>query len=286
MKNQTIIAIFVLVTTVFYGQEQIQDTIKIDPVEVTAVRSSSPLKNLPITVAVVDQRGILETQPPSATETLRYIPGVTVQNDGGITSTPIIRGLSRERAPILFDGNSFVGGRIRSYALIDPWQIERVEVIKGPASAFWGSDAVSGLVNVITRKAASGYGKDFQVGASLYGGYQSVNSYSRGRLEVEGRGNGIDFLIGGGLRDASNTDTPSGEVPNSQFHSNYFDWNIGYSPAQNHRFEFSGKYFKNDDVGFPGGLGAPGPPVRVRLFSPDEQTDYNFNYSGKKLSGP
>lgn len=285
MKNYTISALFVLATTFFYGQEQTQDTVKIDPVEVTALRSSSPLKNLPVNVAVINQRAILETQPPSATEILKYIPGIAIQNDGGITSTPIIRGLSRERAPILIDGNSFVGGRIRSYALIDPWQIERVEVIKGPASAFWGSDAVSGLVNVITRKAESGYGKDFQVGGSLYGGYQSVNSYSRGRLEVEGRGNGIDFLIGAGIRDAGNTDTPGGEVPNSQFKSNYFDWNIGYSPAENHRFEFSGKYFKNDNVGFPGGLGAPGPPVRVRLFSPDEQTGYNFNYSGKEFSG-
>ena len=45
----------------FYGQQQTQDTIKIKPVEVTAVRSSSPLKNLPITVAVVNQRAILET---------------------------------------------------------------------------------------------------------------------------------------------------------------------------------------------------------------------------------
>ncbi|MFS4491317.1 TonB-dependent receptor plug domain-containing protein [Maribacter sp. 2308TA10-17] len=284
MKNYTISAFFVLATTFFYGQEQTQDTVKIDPVEVTALRSSSPLKNLPVNVAVINQLAILETQPPSATEILKYTPGVVIQNDGGITSTPIIRGLSRERAPILIDGNSFVGGRIRTYSLIDPWQVERVEVIKGPASAFWGSDAVSGLVNVITRKAENGYGKDFKVGASFYGGYQSVNSYSRGRLEVEGRGNGFDFLIGGGIRDASNTETPGGEVPNSQFSSNYFDWNIGYSPAENHRFEFSGKYFKNEDVGFPGGLGAPGPPIRVRTFSPDEQTGYNFNYSGKNLS--
>lgn len=285
MKNHKFTLLFLFFTVILGAQEQEQDTIQIDPVEVTALRSSSPLKNLPVNVALINQRAILETQPPSATEILKYIPGVAIQNDGGITSTPIIRGLSRERAPILIDGNSFVGGRIRSYALIDPWQIERVEVIKGPASAFWGSDAVSGLVNVITRKAESGYGKDFKLGASLYGGYQSVNSYSRGRLEVEGRGNGFDFLIGGGIRDASNTDTPGGEIPNSQFKSNYFDWNMGYSPAENHRFEFSGKIFKNEDVGFPGGLGAPGPPIRVRLFSPDEQTGYNFNYSGKKLSG-
>ena len=284
MRKYNYLLLLLFLQTFNYAQQKVQDTIKLDKVEITALRSSATLKNLPVNISLIQRRGIVENQPASATEILRYIPGIAIQNDGGITSTPIIRGLSRERAPILIDGNSFVGGRIRSYSLIDHWQIERVEVIKGPASAFWGSDAVSGLVNVITRKAENGYGKDFKIGTSLYGGYQSVNSYSRGRLELEGRGNGFDFLIGGGIRDANNTDTPGGEVPNSQFESNYFDWNIGYSPLENHRFEFSGKYFKNDNVGFPGGLGAPGPPVRVRSFSPDEQTGYNFNYSGKKIS--
>ena len=284
MKKFNYLIFLLILQTFNYAQQKVQDTIKLNKVEITALRSSATLKNLPVNISLVQRREIVENQPTSATEILRYVPGIAIQNDGGITSTPIIRGLSRERAPILIDGNSFVGGRIRSYSLIDHWQIERVEVIKGPASAFWGSDAVSGLVNVITRKAENGYGKDFKIGTSLYGGYQSVNSYSRGRLELEGRGNGFDFLIGGGIRNANNTNTPGGEVPNSQFESNYFDWNIGYSPLENHRFEFSGKYFKNDNVGCPGGLGAPGPPMRVRLFSPDEQTGYNLNYSGKKIS--
>ncbi len=276
-----IVFILVLAAT---GNAQVQDTIQIEEVEVTALRSGSKLRNVPINVSVLSKREIEENQPTTAAEAIRYMPGVALQSDGGLASTPIIRGLSRERAPILIDGNSFVGGRIRTYALIDPFQIERMEVIKGPASAFWGSDAVGGLINVITRKAESGYGKDFRLGASLYSGYKSVNDHKRGRLEVEGRGNGFDFLIGGGLRDAGNTDTPSGEIPNSQFESEYIDWNVGYSPKENHRFEISGKYFKNDNMGFPGGLGAPGPPVRIRLFSPDEQTGLNFAYRGNQVS--
>ena len=187
MRDFSYLMLLLLVQAFNYAQQKVQDTIKLDKVEITVLRSSATLKNLPVNISLIPRREILENQPASATEILMYIPGIAIQNDGGITSTPIIRGLSRERAPILIDGNSFVGGRIRSYALIDHWQIERVEVIKGPASAFWGSDAVSGLVNVITRKAENGYGKDFKIGTSLYGGYQAVNSYSRGRLEVEGR---------------------------------------------------------------------------------------------------
>jgi hemoglobin/transferrin/lactoferrin receptor protein len=262
-------------TTLFRGLEEIV---------VTATRTSTKLEKLPMNIDVVGKRQIVEDQPLTPVEALQYVPGITRQSDGGLASTPIIRGLSRERAPILIDGNPFVGGRIRSYTLVDPFQIDRIEVIKGPASAFWGSDAVSGLVNVVTRKAENGFGKKMKIGGSLYGGYQSVADFYRGRVELEGRGNGFDFLIGGGLRNAGNTMTPEGEIENSQFESTNVDFNIGYSWAANHRIEISGKYFKNENVGFPGGLGAPGPPRVTRRFDPDTQTGINLAYDGTDIS--
>ncbi len=262
-------------TTLLFGLEE---------VVVTATRTATKLENLPMNIAVVGERQILETQPLTPVEALQYVPGITRQSDGGLASTPIIRGLSRERAPILIDGNPFVGGRIRSYTLVDPFQIDRIEVIKGPASAFWGSDAVSGLVNVVTRQAENGFGKKMKVGGSVYGGYQSVADFYRGRVELEGRGNGFDFLIGGGFRDAGNTMTPEGEIENSQFESTNVDFNIGYSWSANHRIELSGKYFKNENVGFPGGLGAPGPPRVTRRFDPDTQTGINLAYDGTNIS--
>jgi hemoglobin/transferrin/lactoferrin receptor protein len=258
--------------------------IDVETVVIMATRTSSNLENLPLNIAVITKGQIEENLPVSPVEALQYEPGVTRQSDGGLASTPIIRGLSRERAPVLIDGNPFVGGRIRSYSLIDPFQVERIELVKGPASAFWGSDAVAGLINVVTRKAESGYGKDFKIGGSLYGGFNSVNEMARGRVELEGRGNGFDFMIGGGLRNANNTNTPEGEIENSQFESQNFDFNIGYSPAENHRIELSGKYFQNDNVGFPGGLGAPGPPNVDRRFSPDTQTAINLAYDATNVS--
>ena len=271
----------------FQAKAQIVDSllsISSDEVLVTATRNLTVADRLPLNIDVIGQREIIESQPISPTEALQYVPGVTRQSDGGLATTPIIRGLSRERAPILIDGNPFVGGRIRSYSLVDPFQIEQIEVIKGPASAFWGSDAVSGLVNIVTRKAENGFGKAFKLGASIYGGYHTVNDMYRGRVEVEGRGNGFDFLIGGGLRNAGNTNTPAGEIENSQFESNNVDFNIGYSWAANHRLELSGKYFQNQNTGFPGGLGAPGPPRVNRLFNPDQQRAVNLSYEGTNIS--
>lgn len=282
-----LIVVFFLFCLILYSQsnnEQSKDTIQFNEVEVSVLRSRSKLKNLPVNISILSKIEVQESQATTPAEVLKIIPGISIQSDGGLAKTPVIRGLSRERAPILIDGNSFVGGRIRTYALIDPFQIERIEVVKGPASAFWGSDAVGGLINVITRKGASGYNKDFKLDLSSYSGYQSVNNHRRERLELEGRGSGFDFLIGGGIRNADNTNTPNGEIPNSQFNSEYLDWNIGYSPKENHRIEISGKYFKNYDMGFPGGLGAPGPPARIRLFSPDKQKGINFGYRAGKVS--
>ena len=282
------ISVFFLFGSISFLNAQTIDSSLIQDIEeivVSATRSASKIQDLPITIDVVGKRQIQEILPISPVEALQYIPGITRQSDGGLATTPIIRGLSRERAPILIDGNPFVGGRIRSYSLIDPFQIERMEVVKGPASAFWGSDAVSGLVNVVTRKAENGYGKKMKIGGSLYGGYQSVAEFSRGRVEIEGRGNGLDFLIGGGIRNAGNTNTPEGEIENSQFESSNIDFNVGYSWSANHRIELSGKYYENKNVGFPGGLGAPGPPRVNRRFDPDRQTAVNLAYDGSNMSG-
>ena len=264
-----------------------QDSLKtkaLKEVVIEVSRSEKLASDLPLTIGVVTKVQIEDFQPMTPVEAMQYQTGVVKQSDGGLASTPIIRGLSRERAPLLIDGNPFVGGRIRSYSLIDPYQIERIEIIKGPASAFWGSDAVSGLVNVVTRRAAPGYGKDFKFGGSLYGGYQSVNNHLRGRAEIEGSGSGVDFLIGGGTRNAGNIQTPEGEIENSQFETVNMDFNIGFSLAENQRIGVSGKYIKNSDVGFPGGLGAPGPPNIDRRFEPDVQQAINISYDAKNIS--
>jgi len=127
-KFQSILIIsFILVSNLLYSQEAIDSslTMDVDEIIVSATRSQTKVQNLPINIEVVNKRMIEEGQPLSPVEALQYIPGITRQSDGGLASTPIIRGLSRERAPVLIDGNPFVGGRIRSYSLIDQllWRI-------------------------------------------------------------------------------------------------------------------------------------------------------------------
>ena len=282
-STKYLLALIVICPLVLNAQDSLR-TKALKEVVIKVSRSEKLASDLPLTIGVVTKAQIEDFQPMTPVEAMQYQTGVVKQSDGGLASTPIIRGLSRERAPLLIDGNPFVGGRIRSYSLIDLYQIERIEIIKGPASAFWGSDAVGGLVNVVTRKAESGYDKDFKLGGSLYGGHQSMNAHTRARAEIEGRGSGLDFLIGGGTRKSSNIQTPEGEVENSQFETVNMDFNIGFSPSENSRIGVNGKYIKNSDVGFPGGLGAPGPPRIDRRFEPDIQQALNISYDAKNVS--
>ncbi len=96
----------------------------------------------------------------SVDELLRYIPGIEVQQRGpqGSQSNIIIRGGTFQQVLVVIDGvklNDPLTGHFNSYIPIHPAEIERIEVLKGAASAIYGSEAVGGVVNIITKTFAA-----------------------------------------------------------------------------------------------------------------------------------
>ena len=89
-------------------------------------------------------------------EALREVPGVMVQKTGYGQGAPFIRGFTSQRTLLLIDGirlnNAvFREGPNQYWNTVDPFTIDRLEVVKGPSSVLYGSDAIGGTVNVITR---------------------------------------------------------------------------------------------------------------------------------------
>ena len=130
----------------------------LDEVVVTATRSENKILDTPATVHVVGREDFLgRRNVRSFADALQETPGVVVQRTGYAQASPIIRGFTGFRTLALVDGirlnNAvFREGPNQYWSTIDAYSIERLEVVKGPSSVLYGSDAIGGTVNAITRK--------------------------------------------------------------------------------------------------------------------------------------
>jgi hemoglobin/transferrin/lactoferrin receptor protein len=240
----------------------------VEKITVTGERFERPVDATPQSLTVMDSKD-LHARPLSNVQTmLDDAPGISMQRSGGLDAQIVVRGLSSNDARIVLfiDGDRFRGRNFLEYSLLDPNEIERIEIIRGPAAALYGSDAMNGLVNVITRRAAGDPAQPhFSLTPRLYAlGYSTTNNMGAARLELQGVGNGFDMLLSGNYRKADNFHTPDGEVLNSDFAARGFNARIGYSPTPTKRFELIGKIFADDA----GRANAPGAPLVITREDP------------------
>ena len=128
-----------------------------EAVLVTANREETGMPRVPRTVAVLTSEDLRRLMPRSTPEALMDLPGLLVQktNHGG--GSPYIRGLVGNHVLILVDGvrlnnATFRYGPNQYLATIDPDQVERIEVLRGSGSVLFGSDAIGGVINIITKR--------------------------------------------------------------------------------------------------------------------------------------
>ncbi len=133
-----------------------QKTVYQEEVSITATNSTQ--KNIQTGRNIVVIQGKLFEQMPvnSIDELLRYAAGIEVQQRGaqGSQSDILIRGGTFQQVLILIDGirlNDPLTGHFNGNIPVHPSDIERIEILKGPASAIWGADAVGGVIHIITK---------------------------------------------------------------------------------------------------------------------------------------
>ncbi|NVN85989.1 MAG: TonB-dependent receptor [Rhodopseudomonas sp.] len=127
---------------------------------VTADRTSEPISQTGSAISVVRGESIATNNPGSLVDALRDVPGLDITESGGPGSTTNIRlrGANTGQTLVMIDGIRVNDPTAASgdfdFAMIAPAAIERVEVLKGPQSALYGSDAIGGVINIITRKGS------------------------------------------------------------------------------------------------------------------------------------
>lgn len=153
MTKKTLVLSLVLLVS-FYGQAQSDSTL--DPVSVTATLGPAKISRTGRHLVIIPGNLLQKLPIHSIDEMLRYVPGVEVQSRGpmGTQSDIVMRGGTFQQVLVLLDGlrlNDPITGHFNSYIPVAMEEIERIEVLKGPAAALYGSDAVGGVIHVITK---------------------------------------------------------------------------------------------------------------------------------------
>lgn len=128
---------------------------EIPPMVVTATISEKTLEEAPGSVQVITALEIQEMGAASVDEVLEQAMGLMVSTDSGRAKVVNIRGTGNKRSLVLIDGRRLAAGYkdLTSTDQIPVTMIQRIEIVRGPGSAIYGSDAIGGVVNIITRKA-------------------------------------------------------------------------------------------------------------------------------------
>lgn len=150
-----------------YAQTTAPQEFVLDEYVVTAARTETKLVDTPANVTVVDASKIEEGRYSDVSEVLKDVPGATVIDDGTGATTKSVMLNGDDRVLIMVDGRrlNFDMGTTNGKSsydmnmLPDVSLIERIEVVKGHGGSLYGSDAVGGVINIITKKADHAYGK-------------------------------------------------------------------------------------------------------------------------------
>jgi hemoglobin/transferrin/lactoferrin receptor protein len=224
---------------------------------VTGSRYPRAYYESPQALSFLTRTQIREQTPTVAGDVLQTLPGVDMSKDSPWEQRPVLRGLGGQRVLVLMDGSPVNSARGNGPhpSLVEPGQIERIEVVRGPSSVAYGSDALGGAINIITREALLPEGDNFRGSALL--GVSSVDRQRNGYLELMPRlGKLTAFLSGGGRRtlDYSLPDVNGIErrVPHSGFKDYNALANLRYPLTP--RLALKGGYqlYRGTSIGLPG----------------------------------
>ncbi|TXN39860.1 TonB-dependent siderophore receptor [Methylobacterium sp. WL30] len=116
-----------------------------------ATKTDTPIVETAQSISVIGRKQIEDQNALTINQALRYTPGVTTEQRGGAGSTRLEQFLIRGfNAPVFLDGMALIASRDAN-ATIDPYRLERVDVIKGPASVLYGQSGPGGIVNLVSK---------------------------------------------------------------------------------------------------------------------------------------
>lgn len=224
---------------------------------VTSTLYEKLIKETPIPIETISKKEINNKNYTNIAEALQNEPGLSIRKDGIWATEATIRGMSQNNIVTIIDGARIETSTnlAAGMSLIDINDIERIEVIKSGASSIYGSGAMGGVVNIISKYQS--YSDKFIISGSLSSGFNSVNDGRIGTLTLFANSKAWRIKLNSSYRDAKDTQIPSGRLPNSSFRDNNISASIGLKPFSNQELILNIQSFNALDVGITGGATFP-----------------------------
>ncbi|WP_405242530.1 TonB-dependent receptor plug domain-containing protein [Lentisalinibacter salinarum] len=248
-----------------------------DPIEtivVTGSRVTDLLADIPNSTTVIGLDRIEAQNHANVLDILREVPGLQVTQPGGRggIASVFIRGGEPNFTMVLIDGirvndpNNTRGGSF-DFSTLNVEDIERIEIVRGPQSAIYGSDALSGVINIITKGPAE------ELGTTLHA-EAGEDDYRRAAIEVAGP----TTETGGFALRLGHVDD-DGATPGNRYESNSVNAKFSFGDGRAWDLRFFGRYSDNEGTSFPEDSGGPELAV-IRDLDEKSSEDLSIGVAG------
>jgi vitamin B12 transporter len=210
---------------------------KLDELVVTATKVETPAKEVGSSITVVTSKQIEEQQKSTVLDVLRSVPSLDVVQNGGMgrTASIFMRGAKSEHTLVLLDGvemnDPISAGRSVNFADLTVDNIERIEILRGPQSTLYGSDAIGGVINIITKTGKGKPNGSFSLEGGSFKSTREAGSFSGGTTRIH-------YLLGFSRQDTDGISAVKG--PNYEkdgYGNTAVSGKLGITPTQNFAIE-------------------------------------------------
>lgn len=270
-------------------------------VTITATRTARDVFEAPSAVTVIDSATLHERLVNTPVDVFRDLPGLDVTGVGTNQTRPTIRGLGGQRILLLEDGLRLNNSRRQQDfgelpAIAGVSGVDRVEVVRGPASVLYGTDAIGGVVNIITAGLPSAGDEGLRGWAGFR--YSTADDQQTPSAGVQGRSGRLAFRATGAYRDTRSYSAPSGrfgdialprdvKVHDTGVRDFSYSLAAGWDVARSQTVFARAERYEARNAGFGyvdnADLGADGAPT-IQITYPDQQVDrYSLGWRANAL---
>lgn len=251
--------------------------VQLAPTVVTANRVATPITDVLGDVSVINRDTLDLAGQSSLRDLLSQLPGVQIVSNGSYRSSTgfFLRGASTSQTLVLIDGVR-VGSATSGGASLENMplsRIERIEVLRGPASALYGPDAVGGVIQIFTRETSEGLQADASIGAGT-DGQQQAGASVRGNSGVIGYSLGFSREKATGISVLSNPAASSYNPDDDGFNASSADAKLTAKLSREHALSLS--LLRNENEYQFDGIPSPN-PLRLNRLTTDARSQVKLN---------